>query len=73
MALPENKIMQIIEEKEHITVKLSNRPLFKRLEAMQAKGLVECADVFRDCWYYRKVGSTWRFYTEEELARRDLL
>lgn len=72
MALPENRIMAIIEKEKHITVKLNNRPLMRRLEDMEKRGLVECADTFRDCYYYRKAGSKWRFFTEEERERRNL-
>lgn len=69
-AMPVRKIMEIIEREQHITVKLMNRPLRDRLHSMEKDGLVELADVFRDCYYYRKAGSDWRFYTPEEIQIR---
>lgn len=64
--LPVKKIMRIIEEQKHITVKLSNKPLLRRLEAMSKDGLIECKDSFKDCIYYGLPGVPWSLGGAEE-------
>jgi hypothetical protein len=66
MALSKEKILKIIEEKEHITVKLENTTLMRRIEQMEKEGLVEFADRYRDSFYYRKKGSDWRFFDKSD-------
>jgi hypothetical protein len=63
MAMPKEKILKVIEENEHITVKSDNRPLIKRLEAMVDEGSVECDYVSTDhkYHYYKAKGSAFRF------------
>jgi hypothetical protein len=56
LALPEFKILQIIEKERHITVKRNNLPLLKRLMKMEEEGKIEWKDTFRDCIYYGKPG-----------------
>lgn len=54
MTLSEKRILEIIEEKEIITVKLDNKPLMQKLEKMEREGKIEFKDRYRDCEYYGK-------------------
>ncbi len=60
-AMPEHRVMKIIERDEHITVKTANHPLMRRLRDMVKKNLIEYESSYRDVQYYRKKGSTWTF------------
>ncbi len=66
MALTQEKILKIIEKEKHITVKITNSPLQRVVEKMVKDGLLEFADTYRDCVYYRKAGSDWRFFNESD-------
>lgn len=59
-AMPRERIMKIIKEKQHITVKLGNKALLKRLNAMADEGLIECKDTFKDCLYFGLPGVPWK-------------
>lgn len=60
-AMPAKKVLEIIKEMGHITVKSGNQPLYARLMAMWKRGEVRMATRRGPYTYYTLPDSEWIF------------